>query len=140
MALQYRITEDAPIDVAVSATYEIPFSRSKDLLGGEKGYQGMLILSKNFFEHTTVCANLYSGKDGDESYEGWALGLRSPLTDDPHGISAGIELLGNFNGDTSVLAGVYMPLSDNNIILKTGLEFGNSVDSMRLNTTLMIRF
>ena len=45
----------------------------------------------------------------------------------------------DFEESWSILPGVYFPLGEN-IIFKTGLEFGKDMDSMRANVTLMYRF
>ncbi|MBA7495465.1 hypothetical protein ES702_06052 [subsurface metagenome] len=141
--LQCRVTENSPVDVAVACVYEVPFSRSKDLLDGEEVYEGILILGRDFRTHSNISLNLKYGKDGDETIKEWALGVKVPISDDPHGIAAGVEFLGcfeDFEDSWSILPGVYMPLGGENIIFKTGLEFGKGMESMRANTTLMYRF
>ena len=53
-----------------------------------------------------------------------AIGAKTPVSADPHGVAAGIEVLGDFEGDRwSVLPGIYAPLSET-VLLKTGIEFG----------------
>lgn len=141
MALQYRLTEGFFIDVAVSASVEIPFSRSKQLLGGRRGFEGMLILSKDFGRHSNVCANLKVGKDGDEGFEEWALGFRTPLSGGAHGLAAGVEVMGDFSGaPVSVLVGVYFPLGSENLVFKAGLQFTGGIGASRMNSTLMARY
>ena len=140
-ALQYRLTEGWPVDIAVAVVYEIPFNRSKELLDGQQVIEGLLILSKTFSNHANICLNLKYGKDGDETVQEWGLGFKTPLTSQSHGISAGIEILGDFkSGDISVMPGVYMPLGAENIILKTGVEFGVNNDSLKVNGSLMYLF
>ena len=75
----------------------------------------------------------------------WAIGAKTPISDDPHGIAAGVEIMGSFeNADEnwSVLPGVYMPLGGEQITLKTGLEFGKAdgAEAVRANVTMMYRF
>lgn len=140
LSLQYRITTDFPIDIAVSALWEIPFNNGQEFLGSEQVYEAVLILSKSFSNHINITGNLTLGREGSENFSAWGIGLKVPLTSQSHGISAGIELLGDFNGDYSVLTGVYLPLGSENIILKTGIEIGKGSEHKRLNTTLMFRF
>jgi hypothetical protein len=138
--------QDWLVDVAVAASMEAPFARAEQLLGSEDNvYAGMLIVSRSFGEHSNVTLNLGYEEEGDENEATWALGVKTPVSADPHGIAAGIELMSNFEnaGDNwSILPGVYMPLGNANITLKTGLEFGKSdgADSMRANVTMMYRF
>jgi len=145
-ALQYRLTEGWLVDIALVAGMEVPFHRSKRLLGSEDNvYCGQLIIGKEFGEHSNVTLNLSHEVEGSEDETTWALGVKSPLSDDPHGIAAGIELMGSFEDvdeNWSVLPGIYMPLGTPNITLKTGLEFGQSdgADAMRANVTMMYRF
>lgn len=75
----------------------------------------------------------------------WAIGAKTPVSSDPHGIAAGIEVMGSFDepaDNWSVLPGVYMPLGAPNITLKSGLEFGEAdgADTTRANVTLLYRF
>ncbi len=137
-AVQYRITENLPVNFAVSATYEIPFSRSRELINGDNVIEGMLIASYEFGQHSNLTVNLMAGMDGDTTYSGWALGVKTPLSGNPHGIAGGLEFLGDFSGNASVLAGIYFPIASENIVFKTGLEFGTG--SSRANSTLMYRF
>lgn len=139
-SLQYRVTTSSPVQIAVSAFYETPFERSEDLLGGERAYGGILILSHSFSNHANITANLIWEKDGDAEGTAWALAAKIPLTGDAHGISAGVELLGDFDGEFSVLGGFYMPLGSPNIIFKTGLQVGKKAESLRMNVSLMYRF
>jgi hypothetical protein len=138
-ALQYQITKDFPVDISAAAVYELPFSRSKKLLDGKRVIKGILIMSKTFSNHANMTANLTFGKDGDETIKEWALGAKVPISRDPNGISAGVELLGDFEGNLSVLGGIYFPLDPaGRIMLKTGIEIGKN--SMRGNGTLMYLF
>lgn len=138
-SLQYRVTTSLPVNIAVAATYEIPFSRARLLLDSKNLVEGVLILGLDFAEHSNITANLKAGKEGDESYIEWGLGIKTPLSPIAHGISGGVEFLGDFKGGISLLAGIYFPLGAENIIVKTGILIGNSRNE-RLNTTLMYRF
>lgn len=141
MGLQYRLTDGFIVDVAVSASVEIPFSRSKQLIDGQSGYSGMLILSKDFALHSNVCANLKIGKDGDEGFAEWALGFRTPLSGGAHGLAAGVEVMGDFSGaPVSVLVGVYFPLGSENLVFKAGLQFTGGIGASRMNSTMMARY
>lgn len=145
-SLQYRVIEDWLIDIAVVGTIEVPFGRAETLLGSEDNvYAGMLILGRDFGEHSNITLNLGYEEEGDENDTSWALGVKTPISDDPHGIAAGIEVMGSFEDTAdnwSILPGVYMPLGAENIVLKSGLEFGKAdgADAMRANATLMYRF
>ena len=139
-SLQYRITTDFPIDIAVSALCELPYNNGKEFLGSERVYEAVLIFSKTFTNHINITSNFIFGREGNENFSAWGIGIKVPLTSQSHGISAGIELLGDFSGDYSVLTGVYIPLGSENIILKTGIEIGKGSEHKRLNTTLMFRF
>ncbi|MFN3966163.1 MAG: hypothetical protein ACK4JE_00480 [Endomicrobiia bacterium] len=142
LCLQGRITEEKqlPVDVAVAFTYEQPFPRSEELLDGQKVYEGTLILSRSFGVHSNVCLNVSFGKDGDETIKSLALGIKTPISQDPHGIAAGVEFLVSdwkkLDESWSILPGIYASLAEN-IIFKTGIEFGKDANSMRANTTLM---
>jgi hypothetical protein len=145
-SLQYRVTEDWLIDIAVVGTLEVPFSRAERLLGSEDNvYAGMLIIGKDFGEHSNITLNLGYEEEGDEDDTTWALGIKTPISADTHGIAAGIEVMGSFEDTAdnwSVLPGVYAPLGADNIVLKTGLEFGevDGATAMRANATMMYKF
>ena len=148
-SIQYRLTEDWPVNIGVSGTIEAPFSRASKLLGSKDNvYRGMIILSRDFGTHANITANLSREQEGDEHGAGWALGVKAPISADPHGIAAGIELIGDFDGNAwSILPGVYAPLGDEGIVFKTGLEFGrekdedgNPADTLRASVSLMYRF
>ncbi|MBL7076091.1 MAG: hypothetical protein ISS31_01340 [Kiritimatiellae bacterium] len=145
-SLQYRLVEDWLVDIAVAATLEVPFSRAETLLGSEDiVVAGMLIIGKDLGEHSNITLNLGYEEEGDEHETSWALGVKAPISADPHGIAAGVEIMGNFEnaGDNwSILPGVYMPIGSPNITLKTGLEFGKAdgADALRANVTMMYRF
>lgn len=145
-SVQFRITEGWLVDIGAVATIEVPFSRAEDLLGsGDNVYAGLLILGKDFGEHSNVTLNIGYETEGEEDEASWALGAKTPVSPDPHGIAAGIEVMGSFEdtGDNwSVLPGVYMPLGAPNVTFKSGLEFGkgDGVDTIRANVTLMYRF
>jgi len=144
LTLQMRLPKLLPVDFAIAGTYESPFKRSRELLDGEEVYEGNLIVGRDFAEHSNITFNLKFGKDGDESIKDWALGIKTPISVDPHGIAAGIEFLGTFGPGAedgwSLLPGIYMPLGGNNTIFKTGLEFGKDSEYMRANATLMHTF
>lgn len=140
--LQYRLTQGGPVNVAVAGTYELPMDRAEDLLGSEEVYEATLILAREFGTHGNVTLNLTTGWEGDEDYQEYSVGVRNALTDDPHGVAAGLEILGDFDDiedSWSVLPGVYFPLSEQTM-LKTGLEIGNGQDYTRANVTIMHRF
>lgn len=144
--VQYRITEDWPLDIAVAGTVEVPFSKAEELLGSEDlVYEGLLIVGLDFGEHSNVTLNLAYEREGDEDATSWAVGAKMPISEDPHGIAAGVEVTGQAEdvGDNwSVLPGAYMPLGAPNVILKMGLEFGKGegADTRRANVTLIYRF
>jgi len=145
-SLQYRVTEGRFLDIAVVAGLEVPLNRAKKLLGSEDPvYAGLLIVGRDFGEHGNITLNFGYEREGKEDEMCWALGVKTPISDDPHGIAAGVEFMGNTEdpGDNwSVLPGVYMPLGAPNITLKTGLELGEGAgaDTRRANVTLMYRF
>ena len=108
-------------------------------------YEGMLIIGKDFGEHSNVTLNLGYEEEGDENDTTWALGVKTPISADPNGIAAGIEVMGSFEDTAdnwSILPGVYMPLGAENIVLKSGLEFGRAdgATGMRANATLMYKY
>lgn len=141
LAIQFRVTEDFPIDIAIAGVYEEPFKRSIDLLDGQRVFEGCLILSKDFAEHSNVCLNLKGGLDGEEKFTEWAFGVKIPISADSHGIAAGIEFHGDFEEvveNSSILPGVYFPLGSEDTVFKTGIEFGK--DNIHVNATLMYRF
>lgn len=140
--LQYRLTQGWPVEIAVAGTYELPMDRAEELLGSEEVYEGTLILARSFGTHGNVTLNLTAGTEGDEDYQEFGLGVRNALTDDPHGVAAGLEVFGDFDDledAWSVLPGIYFPLSEQTLV-KTGLELGKNQDYTRANVTLMHRF
>ncbi|NQV15456.1 hypothetical protein HQ531_08370 [bacterium] len=139
-AVQYQITQTAPLEIGVTLTYEEPFSRSVELLDGQRVFAANLIMNKPLNGHRNLLLNLHSELDGDELGHGWGLGFRTPLTPDAHGVSAGLELLGDFSGDYSILPGIYFPLGMQDIVFKTGLQFVPGSGASRSNITLMYRF
>ena len=145
-SLQWRAVQDWLVDVAVVGTIEIPFSRAEKLLGSENNvYQGRLIVGKDFSGHRNITVNVAYEEEGDEDDTTWAIGAKSPLSSDEHGIAGGIEVMGSFDDTSdnwSILPGFYMPISAENVTLKTGLEFGKSDgnNTRRANLTLMYRF
>ena len=146
VSLQYPLTQGWAIDIGVIGTLEVPFPDAEKLLGSEDlVYQGTLILGKGFDDHSNITINLGYEREGDEDAGSWAVGFKRPLSEDPHGIAAGVEVMGAAEevGDNwSVLPGVYMPLGAPNVILKTGLEFGEGegANTRRANLTLMYQF
>jgi hypothetical protein len=146
VSLQYPLTEGWPVNVAVIGTLEVPFSDAERLLGSEDLiYEGVVILGMDFGLHSNVTVNLGYEREGEEDALSWALGIKRPISDDPHGIAAGVEVMGSgeeVNDNWSVLPGVYMPLGAPNVILKTGLEFGKGEGAVtrRANITLMYQF
>ncbi len=144
--LQYQISDGWPVEVAVAAGLEVPFNRAEELLGSEDlVYSGVLILGKDFSEHQSFTFNLCYEVEGEEDAFMWGAGFKTPLTADPHGVSAGVEFMGLFEdaGDNwSILPGVYLPLGTRNLILKTGIETGKGggADIMRSNLTLICLF
>lgn len=148
IAMQYRLTRGWPAELAVAGTWEIPFSRSEELLGSEDHvYVGTLIVSRELGEHGNLCANFNYEIEGDEDEWSWELGVKSPISADPHGIAAGLELMGDFDGNRwGVLPGVYAPIGET-ITLKSGIGIGQEkdeenrwADTLRANVTLMYRF
>ncbi len=139
-ALQYRITEKAPLEIGITLAYEEPFSRSVELIGGQRVFAAALIVNKAFKGHRNLLVNFYGELEGQEVAYGWGIGFRSPLTPDAHGVAAGVELLGDLNGDYSILPGIYFPLGMQDIVFKTGLEFAPNQGATRSNITLMYRF
>ena len=146
--LQYRLTENWPINIGISGTIEIPLSRAEELLGSEDNvYEGKLILSRDFAEHSNITINISYEEEGSENSTGWALGAKTPISADPHGIAGGIEIFGDFDRTTwSIMPGIYAPLSDG-IVIKSGLEFGQTEDeegnwagSLRASMALMYKF
>lgn len=148
VSLQGRLPFSGPVDTACVLRWEVPFRRAKQLLGSEDhAVAATLILSRDFRTHGNLCANLSWERDGDEEEWAWALGAKTPISHDPHGIAVGVEIMGDLQGDAwSVLPGVYAPINEM-LILKTGLELGQSknqedqwADTLRVNVTLMYRF
>ncbi|MBT9148265.1 MAG: hypothetical protein DDT32_02037 [Syntrophomonadaceae bacterium] len=141
-SLQYQLTRknQFPIDIALAAKYEYPLSRSRKILGGERVIKGTLILSKDLTGHRNTCLNLSYGKDGDEKVREWGVGVRTPLTVDPHGVALSLELLGDFKGAAFLLTGIFLPVMENTIF-RVGLGLGNKkADDLRFHTGLMHRF
>jgi opacity protein-like surface antigen len=137
--LQYRLNEEAPINVAVSVGYEIPYARARNLIDGKESVSGTLILSKEFGEHSNITANITHGNEWGEEIKSWSLGIKTPLSSDTNGIAGGVEYLADFDGGWSILPGIYAPLAEN-ITFKTGIELGKKGESSRMNMTAMFRF
>jgi hypothetical protein len=144
--VQFRITEGAAVDIALAGSVEIPFSDAEELLGSEDlVFGGLIIAGRDFGEHSNITLNLGYEREGDEDAASWALGVKTPISDDPHGIAAGIEFMGDMEDaadNWAVLPGAYMPLGAQNVVLKTGIEFGRGggAETRRANVTLMYRF
>jgi hypothetical protein len=139
-SLQYRLTENSPIQVAAVINYEEALPRSVDLLDGQRVFGTSLIINKPFRDHRNLLMNLHLDRDGEEMVSSWGVGYRSPLTPDAHGLSGGIEILGDFEGGYSFLPGIYFPLGMQDLIFKTGLEITPDQGVTRSNLTLMVRF
>ncbi len=141
--LQYRVTEGWWVDVAVVGSVEIPFDRAKDLLDAEEVYSGTLILSHTFPQHANITLNLTYSVEGSEDEWEYALGVKTPLTRDPHSIAAGIELVGGFDefeDSWSVVPGIYMPIGSPDTVVKTGIQIGKGMDETRFHVSLMQQF
>jgi hypothetical protein len=145
-SVQFQVTKGGLIDIGAALTLEIPFSRAEEVLGSEDNvYAGLLILGKDLGEHSNITLNLGYETEGDVDETSWAIGAKTPISPDPHGIAAGLEVMGSFEDageNWCVLPGVYMPLGARHVTLKTGLEFGkgDGADTVRANVTLMYRF
>jgi hypothetical protein len=144
--LQYRLTDGWPIDIALAGAVEVPLPRAEELLGSKDLiYSATLIAARGFGVHSNVTINLAYEREGREEATTWGLGVKTPLSADPHGIAAGVEFLGSTEevaDNWSVLPGVYMPLGAPNITLKTGIEIWKAAgfDAMRANVTMMYLF
>ncbi len=141
--LVYRVTDGAWLDVGVAGTLEVPFSRAKDLLGSKEVVAGTLILSRELPGHRNITANLTYEHEGSEGAWEYALAFKTPISADPHGIAAGIELLGDLEDidrSWSVLPGVYIPIGSPQTILKAGVELSKNLESTRAAVMLMHRF
>ena len=138
LSVQYRILERSFVDLALAVIYEFPMKRSIDLLGGNRVFESVLIVSKNLGSHRNVTINLKYGRDGREDFLEWAVGAKTPLTKDAHGISMGLEIMGDFKEAWSLLPGIYFPLGGLNTFLKTGIEF--SLNGLHPNITLLYLF
>ncbi len=141
--LQYRLTEGRWLDVAVAGTVEVPFSRAEELLDAGYVYEGTLILAHTFENHVNTTLNLTYGEDDGEGFSEFALGIKTPLGADPHGIAAGLEWLGDLEDiadSWSLLPGIYLPLGSPQTVMKTGIEIAKDMERTRANVTVMHRF
>ena len=141
-SLQYQLSgkNQFPVDIAVATKYEYPLNRAEKLLGGEEVIKGTLILSKDLGGHRNICLNLSYGEEGDEAISEWGIGTRFPLTIEPHGVALSFELMGDFEGATSLLTGILLPLVENTV-LRVGMGLGNEkADDIRFHTGLMYKF
>lgn len=145
-SLQLRLSDGWPVELALVGSLELPLGRAEELLGSEDPVVGgLLVAGWEFGAHGNLTANLAYEVEGEEDDFSWALGVKNPLSADPHGIAAGLEVMGSVeevSDNWSVLPGVYFPLSGSGTILKTGLEAGRAdgADTLRANVTLMHRF
>lgn len=140
MSLQYRVTEGAWLDVAVAGHVEIPLQRARDWLDAEEVYEGVLILSKPFGTHGNVTLNLIYGVEGSDDHKEYALGVKVPLSSNPHGIAGGLEILGeldDLSDSWSVIPGVYIPVVGEETIFKVGCEIGKNADSTAISISIM---
>lgn len=142
--VQYRLTDDAPINVAVIGTLEVPFSRARDLLDAREVYEGKLVLSRDFGQHGNITLNLGWAFEGSEDESVFALGVRHPISADPHGPAAGLELLADledFSDSWTILPGIYIPVgSGDSTVLKTGIEMSEDMDYLRVSVSIMHSF
>ncbi len=128
LSLQAEIINSV-IQIGAGLTYEYPYQQAQDILDGKQVGEAVLIIAKEFEEHKNVTLNIKYGKE--ESVDGafeWGLGTKTPLTDDEHGIGAGIEISGNVpqaneSFGINVMQGFYIPFAEN-IRLKTGIAVG----------------
>lgn len=138
-SLQFRVKRFTFIDFAFILNYELPYKRSKEYLEGKEVYEGKIVLSRDFGVHSNICVNLNFSKEGEEFIKEWGFGIKNPLSSDPHGISGGIEIIGDYEGSLFFLPGVYFPIE--NSIIKAGIGFGNKkATNLRANITLMYAF
>lgn len=141
--LHYRWLETRWLNVAVSAAVELPFSRAKRLLDAEEVYAGNLILEHTFGRHGSLTLNLMCElEDGEEEWS-YGLGIKNPISADPHGIAAGIEWLGEFDDfedSWSIVPGLYFPLGTPDTIFKVGAEIGSNMDYTRARFSLLYNF
>lgn len=134
------------VDVGFGLTVEVPFQQAKRALGAEGlGYEFQLILHREIAEHVMVTANLSHNMeeiDGDmESEQSWRLGMRFPISPNPDGIAAGLELEGSFEESAwAWMPGIYAPIT-NNAIAKMGLQIdGKETEAARFHASLMYLF
>lgn len=134
------------VDVGFLVAAEFPFRQARRVLGADKPvYEAELILHREFGGHRIIAANLINVMEHDgERYEHeqeWRLGFRSPLTPNPDGIAAGLELEGNFSdSDWFFMPAVYAPIMGN-AIFKTGLQVnGREGKAHRFHASLMYLF
>ncbi len=137
--LHYNLPKTRAVDIALAASYELPFNRAKDLLEAGSVPGAMLIMGRDFGEHSNFTVNITAEREDGETEFGWAAGVKAPLSKDPHGIAGAIEVFNSFDGDKwSVLPGVYLPLGAEETILKLGIEFGE--DTLDFRSALLYEF
>ncbi|MEN3044616.1 MAG: hypothetical protein ABDH37_05305 [Candidatus Hydrothermales bacterium] len=138
-AIQIRLKSLGFLNLAFLFSYEIPSDRSRKYLDGKEVIEGKIILSKNFLTHSNISVNFSFAKEGNEFIKEWALGIKNPLSADPHGIAGGIEILGDYNNAFFLLPAIYFPIERS--IIKTGIGFGNQKTTyLRANISLMYIF
>ncbi len=142
-SLQYRVLEGRLLDVAAAGRVEVPFRRASSMLDAEEVYEGVLILHREFAHHRQITLNLIYGVEGSDDHYEFALGMKTPISADPHGIAAGMEFLGEIDDiedSWSVIPGVYIPISGPDTLLKAGAEIGKNAESTKISMTLMHLF
>lgn len=133
------------VDVGLAVGVEIPFSQAKKALGADKlGYEFELILHREIAEHVMVTANIINVMedegDGYEHTQEWRLGFRMPISPNPDGIAAGLELEGSFEESAyNIMPGIYAPIT-NNAIAKMGLQVNKDFEAARFHASLMYLF
>ncbi|MEN3045904.1 MAG: hypothetical protein ABDH49_02820 [Candidatus Hydrothermales bacterium] len=138
-SLQIRFKSFGLLNLALLFSYEVPFYRSRLYLDSKEVFEGEIILSKNFLTHSNISVNFSFAREGDELIREWALGIKNPLSADPHGIAGGIEILGDYEGALFFLPALYFPIERS--IIKTGIGFGNkNTTHLRANVSLMYIF
>lgn len=124
-SLNYALPKNEYLDIAFTATYELPFERAEELLGSESVVAGTLILGKYFATHSNFTVNINVEVEDGESEFSWGAGVKTPLTQDPHGIAVGLEVFDSFDGgDFSILPAAFVPVGSGNSFFKFGIELG----------------
>ena len=141
IALQVALPPNRFVNVGFGAAVEFPFKGAKRYLGAEDNvYEFELILDRELGEHQRITANILHVREGDEDWEEWRVGIRTPISPNPEGIAAGIEFTGNFeDSQWFMMPGIYAPLQ-RNIIGKMGLELSKEFEASRFHASLMYIF